>query len=1798
MAEIVQTIDFAATDIFDQSAARWWYNQAQSAAWQIDQRFVEGDDPAYLFAIIVFDGSGWIQLQLGSSTTSGGGAAGPNFTDGFREGATLRLTHGTAVLEVQGIGDETEPYAWAPASTADVIQFYADSVALGTSPASLRLSYDPDLAPVDQAPVANAGPDQNVAAGAEVMLDGSASSDPEGLALTYGWTRQSGPAVDLDNARIAQPSFTAPALDAESIIVFRLRVRDPGGNEHTDDVRITVAARPPDLAPTARAGPDQDVDAGAEVTLDGRASSDPEGLALTYAWVQVSGVSVPLSDALIAQPTFDAPALDVESILEFRLTVRDPAGQAGTDAVVITVAARVPEIANAGPDQDVAAGALVQLDGSASADPGGGALAYAWIQTAGPRVVLSDAAIARPTFEAPRFNAISALIFELTVRTRDEFIWLCTDDSGNELWRFNPDNPADVSGDFGLVGPLPATLRGPEGLGFGAGRWLAADTSGDELWRINPDNPADESGDFGLVGPLPGGLTLPRGLAYGAGRWLVVDDSGNELWRINPDNPADESGDFGLVGPFPSGLGQPKGIAYGDGRWLVVDDGGDEIWRFNPDNPADVSGDFGLVGPLPGGVGNPNALVFGEGRWLAIDNAGDEIWRFNPDNPADVSGDFGLVGEFPASLSSPVGAGFRALVAPMPTSQADTVTINVGLQAVIVQVIEFAPSNFVDQGGSNGRWYWNFTLDPNFLINPLLMADPSTAAYFAVLRIRPPAAGTNGLLTLSEDPTAIASGVDRFGTARGPDFSDAFERMGELTVENANASFTLVGLLSDADRTEPYTLAITPEISAFFDHAAAIDTTLTLRLEAGPIPITTANAGPDQNVNAAVEVTLDGSASSDTTGAALIYAWEQVSGPAVQLSDPTAAQPTFNAPSREDPSTLVFRLTASVAGGVPDTDDVSIDVAADELTARAGPDQAVAAGAVVQLDGRASRDPEGRDLTYAWGQLSGPPVAIVGADQDQASFTARALANAHDVVIALMVVAGDDSAADAVTIAVGAQAPAVQQFNCRSFFPLIPVNSRSYRFAEENVAHADTQIDAVFRSQVAAYFYDVVLTRAGQVQMYIGDTAVPSGFFGSTRGPDFAPAFERDGYVQIDHGALSVVTGILGKDLSEAYSFVPDNAAAITRFFEDSVALNDDASQGSVTIGFGFQLLSVADKIAYRSTPVDITLPPAVGFAWPVVYSLIGLPDGLVFNPATRRVSNTATTLGTHNVTYRATGADGLTRERTFAYTVSDAVTATAGADRNAPAGAQVTLEGAGTDEQGRDLIYAWAQLSGPDVVLSDAAIARPTFQAPALAQQSVLTFRLTVTNPDGRVATDEVTITVFAQGAAVPPVAHAGPDQIVAAGELVTLDGSQSSDPLDRDLTYAWVRVSGPVVALSDATIAGPTFEAPELDADAVIVWRLTVTNTDGDDANDDVEITVRARGANVPPTAHAGPDQNVAAGVEVTLDASASRDPEGLPLTYAWSQSGGPAAVLSSDDVAQPTFDAPELENASVLIFDLIVTDASGATATDQVRVSVAAYVPPPPVGSPPRANAGPDQAVAADAIVQLDGSASFDPDGQALAYTWTLLAGPIVHLSNRHAAEPEFRAPAVPFATELFYQLRVADPDGNADTDTVRIRVAAAPPDNVAPMADAGADQDVNMGATVALDASASDDPEGGDLAFQWAQIVGAFVVLTGADTARPTFTAPPVSIADDLTFRVIVRDPHGAEDSDTVTVTVNPLPTILAAKDDRHRGEAVSLTGSAPIYALEITHASLTEPIRVVADSLNHIDRGPHVYRRGV
>jgi len=137
---------------------------------------------------------------------------------------------------------------------------------------------------------------------------------------------------------------------------------------------------PVNKAPIANAGADISVTGPADVTLNGNGSRDPENGALTYLWTQVSGPTITLANADMANVIIPLEATLTDVVYGFSLQVTDPQGASATDSVLLTNKADAP---NQAPVVSVAATAIVEAGKSVSivanaSDADGDALTYNW----------------------------------------------------------------------------------------------------------------------------------------------------------------------------------------------------------------------------------------------------------------------------------------------------------------------------------------------------------------------------------------------------------------------------------------------------------------------------------------------------------------------------------------------------------------------------------------------------------------------------------------------------------------------------------------------------------------------------------------------------------------------------------------------------------------------------------------------------------------------------------------------------------------------------------------------------------------------------------------------------------------------------------------------------------------------------------------------------------------------------------------------------------------------------------------------------------------------------------------------------------------------------------------------------------------------------------------------------------------------------------------------------------------------------------------------------------------------------
>jgi uncharacterized protein (TIGR03382 family) len=154
-------------------------------------------------------------------------------------------------------------------------------------------------------PIPNAGPDQTVNEQSTVTLSGSAS-DLTGGTVTHTWVQVDGPSVTLSDASSFTPTFTAPLVNADTPLTFKLSATGTNGTRSaTTHVLVKDVGHPP--VPVI-AGGGREVAPGESVTLDASGSTDPDGGNLTFDWSQASGEPGTFSAATGNTVTFKAPS--------------------------------------------------------------------------------------------------------------------------------------------------------------------------------------------------------------------------------------------------------------------------------------------------------------------------------------------------------------------------------------------------------------------------------------------------------------------------------------------------------------------------------------------------------------------------------------------------------------------------------------------------------------------------------------------------------------------------------------------------------------------------------------------------------------------------------------------------------------------------------------------------------------------------------------------------------------------------------------------------------------------------------------------------------------------------------------------------------------------------------------------------------------------------------------------------------------------------------------------------------------------------------------------------------------------------------------------------------------------------------------------------------------------------------------------------------------------------------------------------------------------------------------------------
>lgn len=278
------------------------------------------------------------------------------------------------------------------------------------------------------------------------------------------------------------------------------------------------------------------------------------------------------------------------------------------------------------------------------------------------------------------------------------------------------------------------------------------------------------------------------------------------------------------------------------------------------------------------------------------------------------------------------------------------------------------------------------------------------------------------------------------------------------------------------------------------------------------------------------------------------------------------------------------------------------------------------------------------------------------------------------------------------------------------------------------------------------------------------------------------------------------------------------------------------------------------------------------------------------------------------------------------------APTVNAGENMNVDSGSTVTLSGSASDSDGTITSTEWSQISGEAVTLSDTSALNPTFTAPSVDAEITLSFRLTASDNDGATNTDSVSILV--EKVNELPIADAGSDQTVDPNVVVSLSGI-ASDVDGEVVKYEWIQQPVATVTLSNADSSVATFVSPSSPTESILTFLYRVTDNDGGQATDTVEILVK--GTNTSPQVYMGDDLFVALGRSVEIQPEII-DADGDFLTYEWTLhvpqgsastfefEGSSGNIFTPDIVGEYLVDLTVSDSLSRVTETLIVTVSGG--------------------------------------------------------------------------------------------------------------------------------------------------------------------------------------------------------------------------------------------------------------------------------
>jgi YD repeat-containing protein len=484
---------------------------------------------------------------------------------------------------------------------------------------------------------------------------------------------------------------------------------------------------------------------------------------------------------------------------------------------------------------------------------------------------------------------------------------------------------------------------------------------------------------------------------------------------------------------------------------------------------------------------------------------------------------------------------------------------------------------------------------------------------------------------------------------------------------------------------------------------------------------------------------------------------------------------------------------------------------------------------------------------------------------------------------------------------------------------------------------------------------------------------------------------------------------------------------------------------------------------------------------------------------------------GRYRVKLRVTDSSGasIDTSRTITVTQPPVVSFTVTPNPVSTGDAATFDASASSDPDGAIAKYEW-DLDGDGTFESDTGSIPSVTRSYPTAR--TLTAKLRVTDDQDASAEASQTVTVSNR---LPTASFTVTPTPALTGEVVTFDGSASSDPDGTIANYKW-DLDGNGTFETDT--GGTAITTRSYATAATMVVKLRVTDANGATNDTTRNLTINPS-ANQPPTASFTVTPTPAlTGEVVTFDGSASSDPDGTIANYKWDLDGNGTFETDTGSVSSVTNSYPTARSITV---NLRVTDNGSSSGDASHAVTIQTKSPTASFTITP-------DSLPTGELVAFDGLASIDPDGTIAKYEWDL-DGDGTFETDTGTTGTTSRTYST--ATVLTIKLRVTDNDGASNETSGTLTVT-----NRLPTASFSASPaSAAAGDVVSFDGSGSTDTDGTISKYEWdLDGNGSFETDTGA---IPTaMTSYPMAVT--LTVMLRVTDDKGGLAEASHSLTVNP------------------------------------------------------------